>query len=270
MSRVASFAAALASLLAFAGAASPEGTIPDVSVDVETLPAQLLELSRLSSAEPSTGVTRLIFTEDDVAARDYVKARMADAGLEIREDAMGNIFGRWVGSEPHLPAVGSGSHTDAIPQSGAYDGTLGVLGPIEAIAALRRAGFTPRRSIEALMFTSEEPTQAFGISCVGSRAMAAKLDPEYLAGLSDVLTENGTFLDAAKAAGYASDAETHADMVEACAVVGRLLCVSRTAHRTRPRARAGGPRPRPRHRDRRPRRAQVRVRGRRGDTRARS
>ena len=217
MSRVASFAAALASLLAFAGAASPEGTIPDVSVDVETLPAQLLELSRLSSAEPSTGVTRLIFTEDDVAARDYVKARMADAGLEIREDAMGNIFGRWVGSEPHLPAVGSGSHTDAIPQSGAYDGTLGVLGPIEAIAALRRAGFTPRRSIEALMFTSEEPTR-FGISCVGSRAMAAKLDPEYLAGLSDVLTENGTFLDAAKAAGYASDAETHADMVEACAV----------------------------------------------------
>ena len=56
MSRVASFAAALASLLAFAGAASPEGTSPDVSVDVETLPAQLLELSRLSSAEPSTGV----------------------------------------------------------------------------------------------------------------------------------------------------------------------------------------------------------------------
>ena len=62
-----------------------------MSVDVETLPAQLLELSRLSSAEPSTGVTRLIFTEDDVAARDYVKARMADAGLEIREDAEGNI-----------------------------------------------------------------------------------------------------------------------------------------------------------------------------------
>ena len=126
---------------------------------------------------------------------------MADAGLEIREDGMGNIFGRWVGSEPHLPAVGSGSHTDAIPQERRYDGTLGVLGPIEAIAALRRAGFTPRRSIEALMFTSEEPTR-FGISCVGSRAMAAKLDPEYLAGLSDVLTENGTFLDAAKAAGY--------------------------------------------------------------------
>ena len=64
--------------------------------------------------------------------------------------------------------------------------------------------------------------------------MAAKLDPEYLAGLSDVLTENGTFLDAAKAAGYASDAETHADMVEACRAAGRYLGVSRTAHRTRP------------------------------------
>ena len=215
MSRVASFAAALASLLAFAGAASPEGTIPDVSVDVETLPAQLLELSRLSSAEPSTGVTRLIFTEDDVAARDYVKARMADAGLEIREDAMGNIFGRWSALSPASRSAPGLTPTPSL--RAALTTAPSAFGSHQAIAALRRAGFTPRRSIEALMFTSEEPTR-FGISCVGSRAMAAKLDPEYLAGLSDVLTENGTFLDAAKAAGYASDAETHADMVEACAV----------------------------------------------------
>jgi hypothetical protein len=56
--------------------------------------------------------------------------------------------------------------SDAIPQSGLYDGCLGVIGPIEAIASLQRAGFKPKRSIEVLMFTSEEPTR-FGISCVG-------------------------------------------------------------------------------------------------------
>ena len=55
----------------------------------------------------------------------------------------------WEGGEPCLPAVATGSHTDAIPNAGAYDGTVGVLGGIEALAALRRAGFQPRRSLKA-------------------------------------------------------------------------------------------------------------------------
>ena len=203
--------------IATALATSAQDAIPTVSVGIDTVPSQLIELSKLSDAEPGTGVTRLIFTEKDVAGREYVKSLMSDAGLVIREDAMGNIFGRWVGSEPDLPAVGSGSHADAIPQSGLYDGCLGVIGPIEAIAALKRAGFKPKRSIEALMFTSEEPTR-FGISCVGSRAMASKLDPEYLASLPDVLTENGTFWDAAKGAGYAIGTNGHEEMVRQCAL----------------------------------------------------
>lgn len=64
---------------------------------------------------------------------------MAAAGLAVREDSFGSIFGRWVGSDPAAPAVGTGSHTDAIPLSGRFDGVLGVLGPIEAVLALRRA-----------------------------------------------------------------------------------------------------------------------------------
>lgn len=60
----------------------------------------------------------------------------------------------------------TGSHADAIPLAGAYDGTLGVIGPIAAVAALRRAGFRPRAPIDVLMFTSEEPTR-FGLGCIG-------------------------------------------------------------------------------------------------------
>lgn len=60
----------------------------------------------------------------------------------------------------------SGSHADAIPLAGAYDGTLGVIGPIAAVAALRRAGYRPRAPIDVLMFTSEEPTR-FGLGCIG-------------------------------------------------------------------------------------------------------
>ena len=77
---------------------------------------------------------------------------------------MGNTFARWIGAENALPALGTGSHMDALPNGGRYDGTVGVLGGLEAIRALQRSGFEPRRSIELLVFTSEEPTR-FGIGC---------------------------------------------------------------------------------------------------------
>ena len=63
-------------------------------------------------------------------------------------------------------AVVTGSHIDAIPLAGAYDGTLGVIGAIAALKALREADFRPERPIDALMFTSEEPTR-FGLGCIG-------------------------------------------------------------------------------------------------------
>ena len=69
------------------------------------------------------------------------------------------------------PAIATGSHTDAIPHSGMYDGTVGVLGGLEAIRALQRTNFKPRRSIELIMFTSEEPTR-YGVGCLGSRLMS--------------------------------------------------------------------------------------------------
>lgn len=91
---------------------------------------------------------------------------------------------RWEGSDPAAGAVLTGSHCDAIPLAGAYDGTVGVIGAIEALRALKRAGFSPVRSLEVLMFTSEEPTR-FGLSCIGSRAMAGALPADELAALSD-------------------------------------------------------------------------------------
>ncbi len=97
---------------------------------------------------------------------------------------MGNTFARWAGTSPELPAVGSGSHIDAIPHSGRFDGTVGVLGALEAIRALQRAGFRPRRSIELLLFTSEEPTR-FGIGCLGSRLLSGTLDLARATALRD-------------------------------------------------------------------------------------
>src|SRR4029077_11828488 len=119
--------------------------------------------------------TRVVFTEADLLGRSFVKRLCQEAGLQVREDGAGNTFARWAGTKPALPAVGTGSHIDAIPNAGRFDGTVGVLGGLEAIRALGRAGFRPRRSIELVLFTSEEPTR-FGIGCLGSRLLSGTLD----------------------------------------------------------------------------------------------
>jgi N-carbamoyl-L-amino-acid hydrolase len=129
-------------------------------------------------------VTRVVFSEADLRARAYVKGLCKEAGFAIREDAVGNTFARWIGSDPELEPVGTGSHIDAIPNAGSYDGTVGVLGGLEAIRALQRADFRPRRSIELVIFTSEEPTR-FGIGCLGSRMMGHVLTPATALALRD-------------------------------------------------------------------------------------
>ena len=142
-----------------------------MKVDQTRLMAELDQLATYSEV-PAPAVTRVVYTTADLSARTYLKC-LCD-GFAIREDAVGNTFIRWVGAEPDLPAVGTGSHIDAIPNAGRYDGTVGVLGGLEAMRALQESGFKPRRSIELLLFTSEEPTR-FGIGCLGSRFLAGSL-----------------------------------------------------------------------------------------------
>jgi ureidoglycolate amidohydrolase len=143
-------------------------------IDDKRLADELATLATISD-QPAPAVTRVVFTDADLRARVYIKKLCTEAGLAVREDAVGNMFARWQGQEPHLPAVATGSHIDAIPNAGRYDGTVGVVGGLEAIRALMRSGHHPRRSIELVLFTSEEPTR-FGIGCLGSRLLAGTLD----------------------------------------------------------------------------------------------
>jgi len=156
-----------------------------LKVDMDQLIARLQHLASISDCpDPPPAVTRVVFTDTDIRARKYLASLYEDAELSVRVDPIGNTFARWVGTDAELPAVGTGSHVDAIPFAGMYDGTVGVLGGLEAILALKRAGYKPRRSIELVMFTSEEPTR-FGIGCTGSRAMAGAIPVEQLAALRD-------------------------------------------------------------------------------------
>jgi ureidoglycolate amidohydrolase len=152
-------------------------------IDQDKLLAEIEALACISEAEAPV-VTRVVFTGKDLEARDWLLSRCADAGLATRVDAIGNMFARWVGRDAQAPAVGTGSHIDAIPNAGKYDGVVGVLGGLEAIRALQRSGFRPKRSIELLVFTSEEPTR-FGIGCLGSRLLSGTLSPDAASKLTD-------------------------------------------------------------------------------------
>jgi len=173
-------------------------------IDGAALQRRIDELARISEA-PEPVVTRVLFSEADMRGREYVRRAARDAGLAIREDAVGNLFARWEGSESGLPAVGTGSHTDAIPNAGRYDGVVGVLGAFEALAALRKTGYQPRRPLEVVMFTAEEPTR-FGLGCLGSRLMAGSITPAQAYALRD--REGRSLEELRKAAGYSGPLES--------------------------------------------------------------
>src|ERR1700694_2421414 len=154
-----------------------------IEVDQLRLMSEIEALASISDAE-APAVTRIVFTPADLKARTWLKARCEEASLAVRYDPIGNTFARWTGSDPALPPVGTGSHIDAIPNAGKYDGVVGVLGGLEAIRALQRSGFRPAHSIELVVFTSEEPTR-FGIGCLGSRMLSETLSADAAWQLKD-------------------------------------------------------------------------------------
>src|SRR5690348_7679983 len=95
-----------------------------LKIDGGRLERELDELAGISAAPPPV-VTRVLFSEADLRARAQVKELCRQAGLVLREDAVGNIFARWPGRDAALAPVATGSHIDAIPNAGRYDGVVG-------------------------------------------------------------------------------------------------------------------------------------------------
>lgn len=136
------------------------------------------------NSTPGAGTTRILFTEPELASRAYIKEEMLKLGLQVQEDAIGNIFGVLEGSDPTLPAVWTGSHIDTVPHAGMFDGMAGIVSGMEALRLIRAAGVPHKRNLTVVVYTSEEPTR-FGLSCLGSRAMAGALTLEDTKALLD-------------------------------------------------------------------------------------
>ena len=174
-----------------------------ITIDRNRLLSEIDALASFSDAE-APAVTRIVFTPTDLKARAWLKERCEEAGLTVRQDAVGNTFARWDSSNPSAPVVGTGSHIDSIPNAGKYDCVVGVLGGLEAIRALRQRGFHPTHPIELLIFTAEEPTR-FGIGCLGSRLLSGTLSADAAKKLKD--NDGATIDEVRRGAGFGSELE---------------------------------------------------------------
>lgn len=131
--------------------------------------AALAEMTR----RDQPGFTRLAYSEEDRQARVWLRDRMKAAGLTVRLDAAANVIARRPGTSEGAVLV-VGSHIDTVPNGGRFDGIAGVVAGLEITRVLHEAGYPMRHPLEIIAFTNEEPN-AFGLSTVGSRAMAGKL-----------------------------------------------------------------------------------------------
>lgn len=151
--------------------------------DIRRIEAMIEGLDRFT-ATPGRGTTRLTYSPEYRAARDFTAAQMDAAGLVVRQDAVGNIFGRLEGARPDLAPILVGSHLDSVPHGGRFDGPAGVVAGIETAFLFRDLGLRPDRPIEIVALIEEEGTR-FGGGLFGSRLMTGQIDPASLDDLRD-------------------------------------------------------------------------------------
>ncbi|MGD9507656.1 MAG: Zn-dependent hydrolase [Geminicoccaceae bacterium] len=174
------------------------------SLDARRLLARIHALGRVGR-DADGRVTRLAASDADKAGRDLVAGWMAAAGLEVKVDRIGNLFGLWhAAGHGELSPVMIGSHIDTVIDAGIYDGCYGVLAGIEVVAALRGAGLMPACPIAVAAFTNEEGVR-YAPDMMGSLVHAGGLAVE--AALASVGSDGTVLGEELARIGYAGGAE---------------------------------------------------------------
>ncbi len=152
-----------------------DASIKDIETDLDAL-AQI--------TDPERPWTRRAFSPRFDEGRDYLRRRFLSEGLNVSTDAGGNLIGRREGTEPQAGTIMLGSHSDTVPDGGRFDGVAGVVVALEVARILSRRGVALRHNLAVVDFLAEE-VSIFGVSCIGSRAMAGVLPQDWLRRISD-------------------------------------------------------------------------------------
>jgi hydantoinase/carbamoylase family amidase len=130
------------------------------------------------------GITRVAYTNEEQACLHALMRMCKDAKMEVRLDSAGNLIARREGRNQNLPPVVMGSHMDSVYQGGKYDGTVGVTAALEIINRFNERGIETEHPIEVISFACEESSR-FGVSTLGSKAMAGRINKEKFRQLQD-------------------------------------------------------------------------------------
>lgn len=127
--------------------------------------------------DPRGGISRFAWTPEYREAAVLLMKWMEDAGLKVRVDTVGNIFGRYEGTEDLSPIL-MGSHFDTVPMGGKFDGLAGIMTAVEVLTTMYEQGYEPRRPIEMVAFINEEASQFLG-GHFGSKVICGMLPSDY-------------------------------------------------------------------------------------------
>lgn len=141
-------------------------------IDGPRMMRRIAELAAIGAIDGG-GCARLALTDEDRQGRDLVRGWMAGLGLEVRVDAIGNVFGFTPGWREKAPVM-TGSHVDTVRTGGRYDGNYGVIAGLEVVETLRDAGIAPPRPLCVAFFTNEEGSR-FQPDMLGSLVHAGGL-----------------------------------------------------------------------------------------------
>ena len=152
---------------------------PAAGVDAAKLRARIEALSLFGRPAGGTfadGVSRVAYSDADIAARAWLMQEMRTAGLEPRIDPAGNIFARRAGTDATARPILFGSHIDSVPSGGNFDGDLGSLAALGVLEACARANVRTRHPLEMVVWAAEEGV-AFGRGLASSRIVAGDIAP---------------------------------------------------------------------------------------------
>ncbi len=154
-------------------------TLPDIEAEQAAL--QVLARCDVLAAisESPEGLTRVYLSPEHLRANRQVGEWMQAVGMQVWQDTVGNICGRYEGRQPDAPAILLGSHLDTVRNAGRYDGMLGVLTALEVVGYLHRHQQRLPVAIEVIGFADEEGTR-FGITLLGSKGVTGRWPVEWL------------------------------------------------------------------------------------------
>ena len=174
-------------------------------INAERLWTSLMDLARVGGT-PKGGVRRITLTEADREGRDLFVRWARDAGLDVRTDDVGNIFGRRAGSDPAAAPVVIGSHLDTQPSGGKFDGAYGVMAGLEVARTLNDRGIATRAPIEVVSWTNEEGSRFVPVM-MGSGVFAGVFGAEQVLAAKD--SDGISAGQALRGIGYAGDGQAH-------------------------------------------------------------